>query len=78
MAAKLTADQKKEWEERGAAACKESTKLANQILERAKEQEAAERHLKILESGRDKLINIAEAVYTETEERSEDKLKNWK
>jgi hypothetical protein len=73
MAAKLTADQEKEWEERRAAACKESRKLANQTLERAKEQEAAEKHQKILESGRDKLINIAEAVYTETEERSEDK-----
>ncbi len=37
--------------------------LADQTLERAEEQEAAETHLMILESSRDELVNIAQMVH---------------
>ncbi len=45
--------------------------MADQALDRAKEQEAAEKHLKILESGRNNLVNIAEIEHKEAEKRSE-------
>jgi hypothetical protein len=43
-------------------------------LERAREQEAAETRLKIMEDGRVKLINLADVVQDEDEERSRDEL----
>ncbi len=45
-------------------ACKNSLKLAEQALERVRKQETAENGLKILENGRDKHVNMAEATYT--------------
>jgi hypothetical protein len=54
-------------------ACKNSLKLAEQALERVRKQETAENGLKILEDGRDKLVNMAEAIHTETEDKLEDK-----
>ncbi len=47
-------------------------KLADQALDKAKEQETAERHLRSLESRRDTLVSAAEKVHDEV--RSEDGL----
>ncbi len=43
-------------------------------MEEAKEQEVAERRLKIMEDGRDKLINLADTVQEEAEDRTQEKL----
>jgi hypothetical protein len=59
MAAKWTLVRKQGWESKETAACKNSLKLADQALDKAKEQKTAETCLKMLENGRDKLINIA-------------------
>jgi hypothetical protein len=43
-------------------------KLADEALDRAREQETpVETRLKILKNGQNKLVNIAEAVYTKTD-----------
>ncbi len=43
-------------------------KLADEALDRAREQEApVETRLKILKNGHNKLVNIAEAAYTKTD-----------
>jgi hypothetical protein len=51
MAAKWTSHRKQEWEGKGTATCKTSLKLADQALDKAKEQETEETRLKLLESG---------------------------
>jgi hypothetical protein len=67
MADNCALEQKRAWEERGTMVCAEVFRLAHWALDTAKEQEAAKTHLKILESGRDKLGNTAKA-----EDKSED------
>jgi hypothetical protein len=52
MAAHWAADQKKDWEERRKAACRKFLMLADQALGRLRNR----KHLKILESGRNKLM----------------------
>jgi hypothetical protein len=42
----------------------------NDALERAREQEAAETRLKILEDGRDKLVSLADALHAEIEDKT--------
>jgi hypothetical protein len=65
MAAKWTSDWKKGMGRQSDCPLKNSLKLADHALDKAKEQEIPETRLKILESGRDELVNIAEAVHNE-------------
>jgi hypothetical protein len=58
------------WECKDAATCGNLLKEADGALERAREQEAAETRLKILEDGRDKLVNLADAMLLEAEDRT--------
>jgi hypothetical protein len=51
MAAKWTSHRKQEWEGKGTVTCKTSLTLADQALDKAKEQETEETRLKLLESG---------------------------
>lgn len=62
------------WENNRIAACEDVSELADEVLDRASEQETVETCLKILDNGQDKLVNIAEAVHTGTDEKSEDVL----
>jgi hypothetical protein len=43
-------------------------KEADKALEKAREQEAAKTRLKVMEDGRDTLINLADTVYKEAED----------
>jgi hypothetical protein len=43
-------------------------------LEKAREQEAAEMRLKILEDGRDKLVNLANTMHEESEDKTLEEL----
>jgi hypothetical protein len=52
--------------------CAEVFRLAHWALDTAKEQEAAKTHLKMLESGQDKLGNTAGMVHDKAEDKSED------
>jgi hypothetical protein len=49
---------------KGLAACSNSLKLGEQALDNARGQEAADTCLRILEDGRDKVVDIAEAIHT--------------
>ncbi len=51
---------------------------ADTALRKAKDKEAAKTRLQIMESGRDKLIDLAKSVQHETEERSRENLMTWK
>ncbi len=63
MADKLAIDQKRSWvRERNKGFCR-SIEADRPGPNKAKEQEVAEKHLKILECGRDKLMTIAETVH---------------
>jgi hypothetical protein len=46
----------------------------NDAWERAREQEAAETRLKILEDGRDKLVSLADALHAEIEDKTGEEL----
>jgi ABC-type branched-subunit amino acid transport system ATPase component len=48
---------------------------ANETLEKAREQEATETQLKILENGQDKLVKIAKAMQLESEVKTGDELR---
>ncbi len=56
------------WENKGTAAWKELPEAGRSSFEKAREQETAETHLKILKNRGDELVNIAKAIQTETED----------
>jgi hypothetical protein len=58
------------WECKGAATYGNLLIEADGTLGRAREQEAAETRLKILEDGRDKPVNLADAMLLEAENRT--------
>jgi hypothetical protein len=47
---------------------------ADEALEKAREQEATETRLKILEGGRDKLVNLADTMHNEVEDKTHEEL----
>jgi hypothetical protein len=51
MATKWSSERRQVWENKGTAACEDALKLTDEALDRAKKQETAETHLKILENG---------------------------
>jgi hypothetical protein len=57
MAAKWDENLKFAWQCKGSAACSELLRETDEALEKAREQEAAKMRFKIMEDGRDKLIN---------------------
>jgi hypothetical protein len=65
---------KQGWENEGAAACEELMKQEDQAFLKAKDQETAATHLKILKDGRGKLVNLAELIQTKAEDKSREKL----
>ncbi len=62
------------WQQKGKDACGDLLKEEEKALKRAKEREAAETRLRIMEARRDKLIVLADVVQDKAEERSRDKL----
>jgi hypothetical protein len=70
MAAKWDKETASTWERNGRDVCGNLVKEADAVLKRAKEREAAETRLCIMETGSDKLIVLADAVQDEAEERS--------
>jgi hypothetical protein len=73
MAARWTQEWKQGWEDRGTAACEELMKQADQTPEKAKHPETEEARLKIIENGKDKLVDLTEVVQTEAEDNSRKK-----
>jgi NADH dehydrogenase FAD-containing subunit len=65
---------KSAWQHKGRDACGELLKEADEALKRAREQEAAETRLKIMEDGKDELINMADTIQDKAEERFQDEL----
>jgi hypothetical protein len=47
---------------------------ANEALEKARVQEATETRLKILKDGRDKLVNLADTMHEEAEDKTHEEL----
>jgi hypothetical protein len=74
MAGEQKAKQKKLWEDQGTAMCLKSLRAQDQVLEQAREIQATETQLKILETSRDRLSNIVHFVQEETDNKS--KVKN--
>jgi hypothetical protein len=74
MAAKWNNDTISAWQQKGQDACEDLLKEAEKALKKAKEREATETMLKIMEARRDKLVVLADAVQDEAEERSRDEL----
>jgi hypothetical protein len=74
MAAKWNEDMVSAWEKKGWSVCGTLIGEADVALRKAKDKEAAETRLRIMEAGRDKLIDLAESVQDETKERSRGEL----
>jgi GTP cyclohydrolase I len=66
---KWTTDKRQGRENHITAACENLLKLADEALDRAREQETAGTNLKILENAWDKLKTIAKNVFSETDEK---------
>ncbi len=66
---KWTTDKRQGWENHITAACENFLKLADEPLDRAREQETAGTNLTILENAWDKLKTIAKNVFSETDEK---------
>ncbi len=62
------------WICKGSAACGELLREADETLEKAREQEAAETRFKKLEDGRDKLVNLANTMHKEVEDKTHKEL----
>jgi hypothetical protein len=58
------------WEKKGRSVCGSLVGADDVTLRRAKDKEAAETRLWIMEARRDKLTDLAETVQDEAEERS--------
>jgi hypothetical protein len=74
MAAKWDEDMVSAWRKKGWSMCGTLIREADAALRKAKDKEAAETRLRIMEAGWDKLIDLAESVQDETEERSRGEL----
>jgi hypothetical protein len=72
MAAKWDTNLKFAWVCKGSAACGELLKEADEASEKAREQGAAKMRLKTIEDGKDKLFNLADTVYKEAEDKTQE------
>jgi hypothetical protein len=62
------------WEKKGSSVCRALIGEAEAALRKAKDREATETRLQIMQAGRDKFIYLAESVQDEAEERSREEL----
>ncbi len=69
IAAKWDENLKLAWICKASVACGELLREADEVLEKAREQETAETGLKMLEDGREKLVNLVNNMHKEVENK---------
>ncbi len=67
-------EQKKSWEDQGTAVCGEPPRAADQVPDYVSKANAAKTQVKILKSSQDKLVNIAQSMEDEADEKSKEVL----